>query len=87
MVSGHNDEYWRQGAFSSVGVGPNTLLRRRLTLKIWEVCKCKKTQYVAWWWTRRRRSLPLNTGTRPSSSAQHPARPLSTRTLTDTDTN
>src|SRR6266852_7860727 len=36
---------------------------------------------------RRRRSLRRNTGTRPSISAQHPVRPPSTRTLTDTDTN
>src|SRR5260370_10816989 len=36
---------------------------------------------------RRRRSLRRNTGTRPSTSAQHPVRPPSTRTLTDTDTN
>jgi hypothetical protein len=36
---------------------------------------------------RRRRSLLPNTGTRPSTSAQHPVRPRSTRTLTDTDTN
>src|SRR6267143_6498336 len=36
---------------------------------------------------RRRRSLPPNTETRPSTSAQHPVRPRSTRTLTDTDTN
>src|SRR2546423_9454067 len=36
---------------------------------------------------RRRRSLPRNTETRPSTSAQHPVRPRLTRTLTDTDTN
>ena len=36
---------------------------------------------------RRRRSLPRNTETRPSTSAQHPVRPPLTRTLTDTDTN
>src|SRR5712664_2552503 len=36
---------------------------------------------------RRRRSLHRNTETRPSTSAQHPVRPPSTRTLTDTDTN